>query len=528
MSVLILSDRFKQQPQCNTPLDPYWLGRGLVVACNPAVGAINQVEKYKRYTVTNSGGLLTTVTQTGRSWKGETSKYVDFGSGYAATAGVTVIQIVNPGASAGFTFTSRASVGSDGLELLVGAASTPGDTQARMAASNLTTPTISGLHDNKNHVVAIRWTPSAELAIWSDRVASKKAVTSSVPSTLTATQNLRLHRRGTDGAYAGYSGSFFYFDRPLSDPEIAALLENPNIVYQARRRKLWAASPGVTTHVLTASNATQVNTSSTAAVTQAHLLAGANSAQANANATGAVTQTHIITVQTSAQPNTASAGAITQAHALGGASGTQPNTGTAGAVSQTHALSAAGSVQANAASTGAIATGATHNLAAAAATQANIGTPGAISQVHALVGAGGTQINTSTAGQVSQSHVLSAAGSAQANAASVGAVTVGVVHDLAVSPSTQANAGATGAISQAHVLVCPASVQDNIADASAIVQAHILSGSESGQNNLASSGAILLGDRTISSTVERAAVFRVAVDRAATFQRSKQVNVRFN
>ena len=239
--------KYAIQPQCNTPLDPYWLGRGLVIACNPAIGARNQVAKYN-YTVTNVGGMATVPTPIGLLWQGDTSKYVDFGSSYAATMGVTILQIVNPGSASGFTFTSRSSVGSDGIELLIGSGGTLGDTQARMSASNVSTPIISGLNDNKDHVVVIRWTPSVELAVWSDGLFSKKAVTSSVPASLSPAQNLRLHRRAVDGAYAGKSGLFLYFDRPLADAEIEVLLENPwqIFTYSVRKNRSVISIGGVT------------------------------------------------------------------------------------------------------------------------------------------------------------------------------------------------------------------------------------------------------------------------------------------
>ena len=464
MSILILPQRFTGQPQYNTPLDPYWLGRGLVVACNPAVGAINQASKSSIYAVINSGGMLTTVTQTGRPWKGETSKYVDFGSGYAATTGVTAIQIVNPGTASGFTFTSRVGVNSDGIELLIGAASIPGDAQARMGSPLLNTPSISGLHDNKDHVVAIRWRPSTELAIWADNLNNKKNITASVPATLTPTQNLRLHRRATDGAYAGYSGLFLYFNSPLADAEIAALLENPNVVYRARRRQLWVVT--ATTHDLTILGESQVNAANTPAISQTHILNGASSTTTNTSTTPA----------------------IVQAHALAAVDGTQSNAASEGEITHIHSLGVANSIQGNVASEPSLTQGL--SLAIANVEQGNNLNVVGVTQAHVLTKENILQENQSVESSLAQTHKLVVSHGTQSNNASETAVSLGIAHNLAAGGFTQSSATVSGSITQAHSFANISDSQGNGVQSATVTQTHALIAVSIAQNKTLSSVGI--------------------------------------
>lgn len=229
MSAISLPQRFLKPPQFDAPIDPEWLERGLVIACNPAVGAFNQVSSQH---VTNSGGLTTTPTGSGKSWNGGASKYVDFGATYApGSVGATVVQVVNPGTSVNvFSISSRAGSGSPGIEILIGNGGVAGLARARLDTVAITSD-VTGLNDNRDHVLAVRYTPSTELKIWADHFGKSSGITSSIPASITPDQNLRLHSRGAT-YYTGKSGLFLYFDRPLPDADIATLLLNPYIIYQ--------------------------------------------------------------------------------------------------------------------------------------------------------------------------------------------------------------------------------------------------------------------------------------------------------
>lgn len=236
--MLLLPQKHLLQPQYDTPINPEWLARGLVVVCNPAVGAYNQVS---RQFVTNSGGLGTTPTNRGQAWSGAASKYIDFGEPFAPTSGCTVLQVISPGSvTSQFPWSNRNGSSVLGIEALVGNGGTPGLFRARMHSPEVATGDISGLNDGKDHVTITRFTPSTELKVWVDSFSNSSSNTTSIPASTTSTQNLRLHSRSTS-YFLGKSGLFLYFDRPLWDVYVAALLQNPYIIYQGLSRRIYTA-----------------------------------------------------------------------------------------------------------------------------------------------------------------------------------------------------------------------------------------------------------------------------------------------
>lgn len=247
--VIQLPQRFLTQPQYDAPVNPAWIKRGLVIACNPAVGAYNQVS---RQHVTNGGGLTTTPTGSGKSWNGGASKYIDFGGTFdPSTSGMTAVQVVNPGSSVNvFPFSNRNAGAVAGIEILIGNGGVAGLARFRMHSPEVATGDLSGLNDNKDHVLVARFTPSTEIKIWADVFSKGSANVTSIPASTTSTQNLRLHSRSTT-YYTGKSGVFLYFDRPITDDDVEALLQNPNVVYQAPPVRIYVSS-GATSYTLTA------------------------------------------------------------------------------------------------------------------------------------------------------------------------------------------------------------------------------------------------------------------------------------
>ena len=231
----------------------------------------------------------------------------------------------------------------------------------------------------------------------------------------------------------------------LSGEDIGALARNPWQVFRPVQRRIYfdIASGGGDV-VLAGSSASQVNTSSSGAITQAHVLSGASVDQSNTSTSGAIGQSIILTGASVSQGNASTSGAVSQAHVLIGSNCQQANTSTSGAVVQTGDL----------------------------------------------IGANCAQVNTSSSGSISQTHVLSGASCTQPNTTTSGAVIIvsGVI--LTGANCAQGNTTTTGAISQSHVLIGAPVAIDHIATASSIVQTHILSGADCSQSNYSTTGSI--------------------------------------
>jgi len=177
---------------------------------------------------------------------------------------------------------------------------------------------------------------------------------------------------------------------------------------------------------------------------------------------------HTLTVDNASQGNTASTAAITQANALVGAASTQGNTASASAITQAHVLAVANGDQANSASTPAVTLGSAVVLAASNAEQGNTAVTGAITQAHVLIHSPSVQDNVAAASAIVQAHVLAAAAAAQGNAASDPAISLTVENDLAVSNATQGNIAGTGQITRNQTLTVDSATQNNRASTGVI------------------------------------------------------------
>lgn len=196
----------------------------------------------------------------------------------------------------------------------------------------------------------------------------------------------------------------------------------------------------------------------------------------------------VLAGSSASQVNTSSSGAITQTHVLSGASVDQSNTSTSGAIGQSIILTGASVAQGNATTSGSVAQ--THVLIGSNCQQANTSTSGAVVQTGDLIGANCAQVNTSSSGSISQTHVLSGASCTQPNTTTSGAVIIVSVVTLTGANCAQGNTTTTGSISQSHVLIGAPVAIDHIATASSIVQTHILSGADCSQSNYSTTGSI--------------------------------------
>lgn len=196
----------------------------------------------------------------------------------------------------------------------------------------------------------------------------------------------------------------------------------------------------------------------------------------------------VLAGSSASQVNTSSSGAITQTHVLSGSSVDQSNTSTSGAIGQSIILTGASVAQGNATTSGSVAQ--THVLIGSNCQQANTSTSGAVVQTGDLIGANCAQVNTSSNGSISQTHILSGASCTQPNTTTSGAVIIvsGVI--LTGANCAQGNTTTTGSTSQSHVLIGAPVAIDHIATASSIVQTHILSGADCSQSNYSTTGSI--------------------------------------
>ena len=249
---------------------------------------------------------------------------------------------------------------------------------------------------------------------------------------------------------SGKSGSMEYslvlrWNRALSASEIALLESNPWQLFRpVQRRVYFDMGAGGGDVVLAGSSASQVNTSSSGAITQTHVLSGASVDQSNTSTSGAIGQSIILTGASVAQGNATTSGSVAQTHLLIGSNCQQANTSTSGAVVQTGDL----------------------------------------------IGANCAQVNTSSSGSISQTHVLSGASCIQPNTTTSGAVIIVSVVILTGANCAQGNTTTTGSTSQSHVLIGAPVAIDHIATASSIVQTHILSGADCSQSNYSTTGSI--------------------------------------
>jgi len=235
MATIFLPARRRRAPQHPVLLNhnsPF--AENLAVLVNPGSGPRNLVTQTP---LTISGTLDTCATSHGRSWQGAASAYLDLGALSPGSAGCTILQIVNPlGAGSAFTVSSRSATNTNGVELL-----TDGSTMAfrySSAATSVSSGTAGAVGDGMDHVVIGRYNPSTSAVVIVDSMSQISSYTTSVPASITASQNLRLHSRGTT-YYTARSGMIGYYTVPISPSHYEELLNYPYAMLVRDPRRLY-------------------------------------------------------------------------------------------------------------------------------------------------------------------------------------------------------------------------------------------------------------------------------------------------
>jgi hypothetical protein len=188
--------------------------------------------------------------------------------------------------------------------------------------------------------------------------------------------------------FLGDIQTFQFYKGLFPDALALQVSENPWMVFQDQPRMLAIASTTSGINLVGAAS-TQVNPSSTGAISQTHILIGAASTQVNPSSTGSIS------------------------------------------IGSVNNLIGAASTQANPSSSGAITVSGINNLVGAASTQANPSGTGAITQIQILIGAASVQVNLSSSGSISGTTTLVGAASTQVNLGSSGAITIA---DIFINP----------------------------------------------------------------------------------------------
>lgn len=222
-----LKNSWCSEPQYSLTVDPENpLADRLSVCVLPVAGDFDLAG---REVPAITGSLTRVPGYTGTMWSGASGAYVDIGSTLSpGSVGCTALQIINPGSQVNcFSWSSRASSGADGVEFLIGPAGTAGNIEFRVAGD--ATGDITGLNDGREHTIIGTYTPGVSISIYADRLSNVQTVPTAIGS-VSPSQNVRIHSRAAT-YYTGKSGLFVYWNRVLSIPEIAQLLENPWAVF---------------------------------------------------------------------------------------------------------------------------------------------------------------------------------------------------------------------------------------------------------------------------------------------------------
>lgn len=458
MSVIILPRRFKSQPQYAAPIDYEGLGKGVQILFNPALGPVDLA--------------------TGRTWTAGGDAKIESGSrgkifrypgldGDLSYTGYSEIS-----GTVGTFFIWCPTVGPEDTfgHGLFGDADTyylehNGGRFYHMASvSDITIPWFGTI--NGSMVASSKGSTGAGLKLYLNGKDSG-ATFSGDPAPWGAGNRTITLGRYVGGNSWDFNGSILiagYTKAVWGEAEAKAFHENPNLVFKAQRRRLWAASSGGTSYTLPADSGSFALTGTAANLEYNRLLAAAQGSFAV----------------------TANAATLKRGYALQAASGSFTLSGADAGLKHDRILQA-GSASSQIAGTDA-------SLEYSRVLSAD-------SAAFQIVGTDATFVHDAPG-----NYTLSADSGSFGIAAQP--ATLKYNRRLSADTGSFAFTGTAASLRYARAVIAEAAV-------------FALTGTDATFRRTG-------GPEPIVSTVERTAIFRAAVERATTFQRSKQVNVRFN
>ena len=134
-----------------------------------------------------------------------------------------------------FICSSRSALGTDGIEILIGDAGTPGLARLRIdtsATAMQASPDASGLDDGKPHAYCGRWESGSRAEFFVDG-SYIGATTNTVGGSLNSTQPLYVARRGSI-YFVGQVYVVAYWNRCLGTSECIEITKNPGVLFKKR------------------------------------------------------------------------------------------------------------------------------------------------------------------------------------------------------------------------------------------------------------------------------------------------------